>query len=93
MSSFPEQPLGERDESYPYAEQATSEWGSTDMKRYAAKGPHIGHKLHLCELVGGGGISLEQVKTLVKDAKFICKSCGRVAAKELNLCDPVPLKQ
>jgi hypothetical protein len=42
----------------------------------------------MCE---SGGCTLEQVKTLVKDAKFICKKCGRTAVKEENLCEPVPL--
>jgi len=38
-----------------------------------------------------GEFTLEQIKALVKDPKFICKTCGRVAAKEENLCDPVSL--
>ncbi len=62
-----------------------------DIERYRRKGPHIGHQMHLCELAAEGRISLEQFKSIVKDAKFICKSCGRVAAEELHLCDPVSL--
>jgi hypothetical protein len=27
----------------------------------------------------------------VRNAQFICKGCGRVAAEEKHLCDPVPL--
>lgn len=63
-----------------------------DVERYRARGPHIGHRLHLCELVAGGKVSLEELKSMTKDAKFICKTCGRAAAEELHLCDPVPLE-
>lgn len=63
-----------------------------DIEHYRRKGPHIGHQMHLCELAAEGQVSLEQFKSMVKDAKFICKSCGRVAAEELNLCNPVPLE-
>jgi len=52
---------------------------------------HIGHKHHLCDLAISGTVTLDQMKALVKDAKFICNKCGRVAAKEENLCQPVPL--
>lgn len=37
-------------------------------------------------------LDLNKIKPLVNDAKFICKSCGRVANSEENLCQPVPLK-
>ena len=53
--------------------------------------PHIGHGTHLCHMAESGEFTLEQIKALVKDPKFICKTCGRVAAKEENLCDPVSL--
>ena len=33
-------------------------------------------------------VTYEEVKGVVKPAKFICKGCGRVAAKAINLCDP-----
>ena len=55
------------------------------------KVPHIGHRQHLCDIVERGEVSLEQMKELVTDAKFICKTCGRVAAAEENLCEPEPL--
>ena len=57
----------------------------------ARSAPHIGHQQHLCVMCESGGCTLEQVKTLVKDANFICKKCGRVAVHEENLCEPVPL--
>ena len=53
--------------------------------------PHIGHRMHLCDMVEKGEISLDQMKALVKDPKFICRKCGRVAARAENLCEPVPL--
>ena len=55
------------------------------------KMPHIGHQKHLCYLAESGESTLEEVKALVKDAKFVCKVCGRAAATEENLCEPVPL--
>ncbi len=33
----------------------------------------------------------DAVKDIVKNPNFICKVCGRVAAKEENLCDPTPI--
>jgi hypothetical protein len=73
------------------AEYQYSSSGVTDIERYRVRGPHIGHRLHLCELAAEGRVSLEQFKSMARDGKFICKSCGRVAAEELHLCDPVPL--
>ena len=55
------------------------------------KAPHIGHGQHLCNLCESGNCSLEQIKKLVKDSKFICRVCGRAAVNEENLCEPVPL--
>jgi hypothetical protein len=34
---------------------------------------------------------VEGFKSLVKDAKFLCKECGRAAAEAENLCDPIKL--
>ena len=55
------------------------------------KMPHIGHQKHLCHLAEEGMSTLEEIKNLVKDAKFICKKCGRAAAAKENLCEAVPL--
>jgi hypothetical protein len=35
-----------------------------------------------------GEVSLSNFKELVKNPKFICKTCGRAAGKEENLCEP-----
>jgi hypothetical protein len=53
--------------------------------------PHIGHRNHLCDMAEKGQLSLEQMKALAKDPKFICKKCGRAAHSADNLCEPVPL--
>lgn len=33
-----------------------------------------------------------EIKELVKDPKFICFNCGRVADSGDNLCNPMPLE-
>ena len=54
------------------------------------KMPHPGHDKHLCFLDNIGYVksSLEQYKELVKNPKYVCKNCGRVAANDQNLCKP-----
>lgn len=34
---------------------------------------------------------LDHYKELVKDGKFVCANCGRVAKEAKNLCNPVAL--
>ncbi|MFX0208316.1 MAG: hypothetical protein ACFFDT_20195 [Candidatus Hodarchaeota archaeon] len=51
---------------------------------------HVGHEKHLCSIVDKG-VSVEEYKKLVKDGKFVCMICGRVAAEKDNLCIPLPL--
>jgi hypothetical protein len=55
--------------------------------------PHAGHNKHLCYLnnLGYQISNPKEYKDLVKNAKFICKICGRVAASDKNLCKPVAL--
>ena len=55
--------------------------------------PHPGHDKHLCYLnnIGMQLSAPAEYKALVKDAKFMCKICGRVAADGKNLCKPVKL--
>jgi hypothetical protein len=37
-------------------------------------------------------MSFEEFKKLVgENPKYICKRCGRAAAKEENLCEPAPM--
>ncbi len=58
-----------------------------------AQMPHPGHDKHLCYLnnLGLQISNTEEYKALVRDGKFLCKICGRVAAREKNLCKPVEL--
>ena len=55
--------------------------------------PHPQHEQHLCFLDNVGLVksNIEEYKKLVKDAKFVCRSCGRVAVNDKNLCAPVKL--
>ena len=55
------------------------------------RSPHIGHKQHLCSMADTGDVSLEQMKDLVRNPKFICNRCGRVAKNSDNLCEAVAL--
>ncbi len=57
------------------------------------KMPHPAHELHLCLLqnVGYLTLNLDEYKKLVKEGKYVCKNCGRVAASEKNLCAPEKL--
>ncbi|MHC4693649.1 MAG: hypothetical protein ACYS67_12980 [Planctomycetota bacterium] len=55
--------------------------------------PHPGHERHLCLLANLGYQTqyTEAYQTLVRDGKFVCKGCGRVAADKENLCKPEKL--
>ena len=47
------------------------------------------HANHLC-MVAEKGIDTDY-KALVKDGRFVCTGCGRVAASEKSLCAPEAL--
>jgi hypothetical protein len=36
-------------------------------------------------------VNVKELRPLVKDAKYICKECGRAAAKASSLCHPAKL--
>jgi hypothetical protein len=66
-----------------------------------AKMPHPGHGKHLCYL-NNLGFQLsnpkeyklsnpKEYKSLVKNGKFLCKVCGRVAGRQGSLCRPAKL--
>jgi len=57
------------------------------------KMPHLGHGKHLCYLtnIGMQLSSPAEYKELVREAEYMCKVCGRVAASKDNLCKPVKL--
>lgn len=54
---------------------------------------HSEHQNHLCKLTADGlhRENPEEYMGLVKDPKYVCKSCGRVAAVKSRLCTPVML--
>ena len=51
------------------------------------------HDRHLCKLYSDGvhQNNPDHYARLVRDPEFVCRSCGRVAAKKENLCCPIPL--
>jgi hypothetical protein len=55
--------------------------------------PHAGHFEHLCYKVNMGALTSDfsEYKKLVKNPKFVCRSCGRSAASSRNLCNPKKL--
>jgi hypothetical protein len=57
------------------------------------KMPHEAHEKHLCLLENVGYLksNLQDYKTLVRNPSFVCKNCGRTAAKDKNLCEPEKL--
>ncbi len=59
----------------------------------ADKMPHPGHEQHLCHLVENGLLKNkpEEFIPLVKNGKFMCSGCGRIAASPDNLCAPQEL--
>lgn len=58
-----------------------------------AQMPHPGHDKHLCYLnnLGFPITDPDDYKMLIRDGKFMCKNCGRVAAEAKNLCKPEAL--
>ncbi len=71
----------------PYSVTTVGVW-SNSRKRV----PHIGHWQHLCYMCASGEYTLNQIKRLVKNAKFICRKCGRVTEKNENYTLP-PLQR
>ncbi len=67
-----------------------TDWFPLDLKIAA---PHPGHEAHLCMAHNVGFVehNLQEYKKLVRNANFVCKNCGRVAAKAENLCQPETL--
>lgn len=57
------------------------------------KMPHDGHEMHLCYLANLGyqAQNTDLYKSLVREPRYICKACGRVAVEKINLCKPSKL--
>ena len=51
------------------------------------------HNEHLCYLQYEGYhlSNRPEYKALVRDARYICRNCGRTAGRAANLCDPIEL--
>lgn len=58
-------------------------------KKNVCKHEHS-HPGHLCVLASNGEV--EKIKAMVKKPAFMCFNCGRVADREGNLCNPIPLE-
>jgi len=67
------------------------DWTATGQS-HAKMVPHIGHLHHLCHYAVAGDVTLDEMKELSKNPKFICKICGRAAANADNLCQPDPIE-
>lgn len=48
------------------------------------------HKGHLCVLVGEK--KFNEIRELVRNPKYMCFNCGRVADSKQNLCNPMPME-
>ena len=66
-----------------------SEWFPLDLE---ITKPHPGHEAHLCMAKNVGFVknNLQEYKKYVRNVKFVCRNCGRAAAKAENLGAPVP---
>ena len=55
--------------------------------------PHPGHEEHLCWLINMGFQRQrpDEYKALVREGRYMCEGCGRVAVNKDNLCRPVEL--
>jgi hypothetical protein len=53
--------------------------------------PHPGHEKHLCLLQNTGYLkeNFADYKSLVKDSKYVCKSCGRTAPQVTQTSVPL----
>jgi hypothetical protein len=56
------------------------------MNEHTCKGDHVGH---LCVLASSA--KFQEIKELARAPKFICFNCGRVAACDANLCNPMAI--
>ena len=49
------------------------------------------HSRHICRLVVDRNKNLDTITEAVKNPKYICFNCARVAGTEEFLCNPMPL--
>ncbi|HOX44976.1 MAG TPA: hypothetical protein PK668_15355 [Myxococcota bacterium] len=63
--------------------------GNGDEGRPALEEVHPHHDEHLCELTARR--KLAQVARASRGARFLCHVCGRAAAEQRSLCEPVEI--
>ncbi|MBN1844496.1 MAG: hypothetical protein JW810_02355 [Sedimentisphaerales bacterium] len=63
------------------------------LKKKLPRWNDSGHENHLCYLVNMRYLEsdLAKFKGLVKEPRYICSHCGRVAADKERLCNPSKL--
>lgn len=47
------------------------------------------HSNHVCQMIVGNNKDIEGIKEIVRNPKFICFNCARVAESKENLCNPM----
>lgn len=53
------------------------------------EGYNSGSDEKICSLSGSGDrADLDRIKSLVKNSRYVCSSCGRAAVDSENLCAP-----
>jgi len=62
----------------------------TPRTHYCRGGEHCREPDHLCRVVARQGDS-DKVRRLIRDARFICRTCGRTARSSEHLCKPATL--
>ena len=50
------------------------------------------HSEHVCQLMVDRNKNLAKITGMVKHPRFICFNCARVAEREDNLCNPMPIE-
>lgn len=58
------------------------------MEKDNCKGDHSNH---ICQLIVSRNKDINEISGLVKNPRFICFNCARVAESPDNLCNPMPL--
>lgn len=57
---------------------------------YCRGGEHCRESDHLCRIVSRHGDS-DKLRRLVRESRYVCRTCGRTARSGDNLCKPVGL--
>ena len=67
--------------------KATKKTKSRSASKSALTARHTNHQNHICELVRKRDMA--KAAALAKGAKYLCRICGRAAARGANLCEAV----